>query len=73
LEEVRESEPLVDRRDVWYGEGVYSPGARLAVAEDEVDALLAQRVVRIATPENAAAIDEAIDKGLPIPGLPPER
>jgi hypothetical protein len=56
------------RCTVWYGEGVHPPGARLAVAEDEVDALLAQRVVGLATTENAAAIDQAIEKGLPIPG-----
>jgi hypothetical protein len=56
------------RASVWYAGGVHPPGARLTVADEDVDALIAQRVVSLATAENAASIDAAIAKGLPIPG-----
>jgi hypothetical protein len=47
---------------------VHLPGTRLKVTDDEYAAFSRRRVASLASPENVAAIDDAIAKRLPIAG-----
>lgn len=61
---------IVRPRRVLYGRGgaVHYPGEVLNVTEDDYAPLSARRVVSLASPENVAAIRDAIAKALPTPG-----
>jgi hypothetical protein len=56
------------RRVLWHAGGVHLPGVCLTLADEDFDALRADGIVAVATPENVAAVVAAIEQGLPVPG-----
>jgi hypothetical protein len=55
------------RRVLWHAGAVHLSGARLTLADEDFDALHTDGIVALATPENVAAVVEAIEQGLPVP------
>jgi hypothetical protein len=60
------------RHRLWHGGAVHLPGSRLSLPDDaDLDALYVSGVIAHATPDEVAAIEDAVTRRLPAAGYGP--